>query len=323
MLKNIEELINNRNTAFLAEEYSKVLEKIKETEVLKEDSSMSEIAKDELVHLNKQLVELEGRIEEILNKEKEEESFPNDVIVEIRAGAGGNEASLFARDLLNMYQKYAEKNSIPYKVIDQSVNESGGYKEVAVEFSYDKLFKKFRYETGVHRVQRVPATEKSGRVHTSTASVAVLPLRKNVNVSINPNDVEMKFTRSGGPGGQNVNKVETAVHLVHKPSGIEIKCTQERSQLKNREKAFVILESKLLELEREKEEKEYSELRRKQIKTADRSEKIRTYNFLQDRITDHRIKKSFSNIEKILQGDVEQIWDSIEEFENGENLKKE
>ena len=314
MIDKLDEYKKNRNTAFWAEEYQSLLNKKAETEKMC-SGDMADLAKEELEEIEKALKISEDKIKEIVEKSKEEERWPNDVIVEIRAGAGGDEATLFAKNLAEMYQKYAEKNSIPYKKVDENVNDTGGYKEVILEFNAEKLFKRFRYETGVHRVQRVPATEKSGRIHTSTASVAVLPIKKEVNVEIDPSDLEMKFTRSGGPGGQNVNKVETAVHLFHKPSGIEIKCTQERSQLKNRELAMLILQSRLEEDARKKEEAKYAALRKNQIKTGDRSEKIRTYNFLQDRITDHRIKKSWSNIPSILGGDIEQIWVEMERFE--------
>lgn len=224
-----------------------------------------------------------------------------EIILEIRAGAGGDEATLFARELAEMYNFYAKKQNWSVTEIDDLVYEMRG------KGVYDKL----RYESGVHRVQRVPATEKNGRIHTSTASVAVMPMRETGSITINPADIELSFTRSGGAGGQNVNKVETAVILKHKPTGIMVRCSSERSQLKNREKAMSILESKLIQLEEEKRAQAEAANRKNQIGTGDRSEKIRTYNVLQDRVTDHRIKESWHNIESIFAGNIDKIIDTI------------
>ena len=194
----------------------------------------------------------------------------------------------------------------------------GGYKEASFEIKGRDIYKMMRYETGVHRVQRIPATEKNGRVHTSTASVAVLPIKKRILFEINPADLEMEYSRSGGKGGQNVNKVETAVRLIHKPTGIDVRSTNERSQLANREKAMVILTAKLQQLEEEKEAKKYAGVRKDQIGTGDRSEKIRTYNFSQDRVTDHRIKKSWHNLPRIMEGEIGEIIKALESGETGD-----
>ena len=235
------------------------------------------------------------------------EKEPNTIILEIRAGTGGSEASLFASDLAEMYTKYANKQNWKVIKIDESRSDLGGYKEIIFEISGEGVYKKLKQESGVHRVQRVPVTEKSGRIHTSTASVAILPETSDKHIEIKPYDLEISFTRAGGPGGQNVNKVETAVRILHKPTGIVVGCQSERSQQRNREKAVSILSAKISEIKRIEREGKIVEERRQQIGTQDRSEKIRTYNFLQDRITDHRIKKSFHNIERILDGNLDPI----------------
>lgn len=246
------------------------------------------------------------------------EEFPNEIVLEVRAGAGGDEASLFAWELAHMYEKFAESQGWQWKVNYESKSDLNGYKEASFEIKGKDVYKKMRYETGVHRVQRIPATEKNGRVHTSTASVAVLPIKKKITFQINPADFDMEYSRSGGKGGQNVNKVETAVRIVHKPTGLDVRSTNERSQLANREKAMMILTAKLQQLEEEKEAKKYSGERKNQIGTGDRSEKIRTYNFSQDRVTDHRIKKSWHNLPKIMEGDIGSIIADIESGVVGE-----
>lgn len=241
-------------------------------------------------------------------KEKKENpnAAPSSVVMELRAGAGGDEATIFAHDLKGMYQKYAERRRWKTRIIDDLTLEITG------AGAYDAL----RYETGVHRVQRVPLTEKSGRIHTSTASIAVLPLRNKSKIDIHPADIEIEFSRSGGAGGQNVNKVETAVRLIHKPTGIDVRSSSERSQLANREKAMQILVAKLEQLHEEEEAKKHSANRKAQIGTADRSEKIRTYNYLQDRVTDHRLKESWHNLPKLLAGNIDGIVETLRSAAN-------
>ena len=233
--------------------------------------------------------------------------------MEVRAGAGGDEASLFAGDLAHMYQKYAQKKGWTFSLIDASESGAKGYKTLVAEIKGQGVYEAFKNESGVHRVQRVPVTERQGRVHTSTASVAVLPIVEAKAVDIRESDLEVTFCRAGGPGGQNVNKVETAVRITHKPTGIVVSSREERSQYANREKAMDILRAKLFEAQKEQAVGSIDQIRKEQIGTADRSEKIRTYNFPDDRITDHRIGKKWSNIEKILEGDFDKI---AEAFKN-------
>ncbi len=308
-----EDLRKDYKTAHLMERYEGLEQKEEEIRLMMEaDESLFEMGKGELETLRTERDGIESQIEQILESEKEEEEFPNEIIMEFRAGAGGDEASLFAWELAHMYERYADMVGWNWKLLDESKSSVDGYKEASIEIKGKDVYKKLRYETGVHRVQRIPGTEKNGRIHTSTASVAVLPIKKKVNFVINPNDLEMEYSRSGGAGGQNVNKVETAVRLIHKPTGIDVRSTSERSQLANREKAMMILTAKLQQKEEEEEAKKYSADRKNQIGTADRSEKIRTYNFPQDRITDHRIKTSWSNIPGIMLGNIAKIIESLE-----------
>jgi peptide chain release factor 1 len=231
----------------------------------------------------------------------------NKIILEIRAGTGGDEASLFAGDLARMYQRYAAKRGWKWGILDASESGARGYKTLVAELSGHGAYDALKQESGVHRVQRVPSTERQGRIHTSTASVAVLPVVEAKVVEVKESDLEVTFSRAGGPGGQNVNKVETAVRILHKPTGLVVGSREERSQYANRERAMEVLRAKLYEAQKEQAVGSVSELRKEQVGSGDRSEKIRTYNFPDDRITDHRIGKKFSNIEKILEGNMDKI----------------
>ncbi|MFA6520456.1 MAG: PCRF domain-containing protein [Candidatus Paceibacterota bacterium] len=315
MSLDLEELKKNHNTSYLAGELERLArEEAEVREMLDSDETLHELAGKELKTLQEERERIEKQVEDILNKDKEAEEFPNEIVLEVRAGAGGDEASLFAWELAHMYEKFSEAQGWQWKVNYESKSDLSGYKEASFEIKGRDVYKKLRYETGVHRVQRVPATEKNGRVHTSTASVAVLPIRKKVNFIINPADFEMEYSRSGGKGGQNVNKVETAVRIIHKPTGLDVRSTNERSQLANREQAMLILTNKLQQLEEEKEAAKHAGIRKGQIGSGDRSEKIRTYNYSQDRVTDHRIKKSWHNLPKIMEG---AIGDIISDIESG------
>ncbi len=295
-------------TAFLAGEAARVAEKMREADELAErDPSLRALAQEEVRALSAQYDALVAQMEEIAAQEEKEEQFPHEVILEVRAGAGGEEAALFARELAEMYAAYARSRGWRMRTLSESLSDLGGYKEASFEVKGEGVYEALRFETGVHRIQRVPETEKSGRIHTSTASVAILPVRKKVHIEIKPEDIEIEYSRSGGAGGQNVNKVETAVRLIHKPSGLDVRCTSERSQQQNREKALRILQAKLQQRAEEEEARKYAHARRAQIGTGDRSEKIRTYNILQDRVTDHRIKKSWSNVAEVLRGDLGRI----------------
>jgi peptide chain release factor 1 len=245
---------------------------------------------------------------------KAEEEAPKAMILEIQGGAGGDESSLFAAELALMYQNYAQTRNWGWSKLDESLSDVGGYKDVSFEVKGKGCYEALRFETGVHRVQRIPETEKNGRVHTSTVTVSVMPIRQIKKVTIPMSDLEFETSRSGGAGGQNVNKVETAVRVIHKPTGIAIRCTIERSQLKNKERALEMLQAKLDQLAQEEDDKKHADEKKSQVGTGDRSEKIRTYNFPQDRVTDHRIRQSWHGLPKIMIGNMDPIVTALQNF---------
>ncbi len=311
-MSDLQKYKQNDKTKYLAGEYERLDKEELDVLELQKQDGMAELAEADLNNIRAQKEALLAQMDGILKEEEKEEEFPNEIVLEVRAGVGGEEAALFAEELANMYRKYADIKGWSVRILDEAESPLGGYKEASFEIRGKGVYQELRFETGVHRVQRVPATEKSGRVHTSTASVAILPIRKKTSIVVSPADLEVTFSRAGGKGGQNVNKVETAVRLTHKPTGIVISCRAERSQQSNREKAMEVLYSKLEQLKREEEAKKYASERKDQIGNVDRSEKIRTYNILQDRITDHRINKSWHNIENILKGNMGGIVEDLQ-----------
>jgi peptide chain release factor 1 len=303
-------------------EYKKIVKEIEELEeILKSgDADLKEIAEDELQNLKK----IKPRIEQelkilLLPKDPRDEK---NVILEIRAGTGGEEAALFAADLFRMYSKYAESKGWKVEIIDSHPTGLGGFKEIIANISGRGAFSKLKYESGVHRVQRIPVTEASGRIHTSTATVAVLPEAEDVDIKIEEKDLRIDTFCSSGPGGQSVNTAYSAVRIVHVPTGIIVQCQDERSQIKNREKAMKVLRARLLEMERQKKEAERASERKQQVGTGERSERIRTYNFPQNRITDHRIGLTLYKLDQILDGNLDEMIDSLISYYQAEKLKE-
>jgi peptide chain release factor 1 len=283
------------------------------------EAEMTALVKEEVSKLKQQQEDLLRRLKvSLIPKDPAKD---RDVIVEIRAGTGGEEASLFAADLFRMYSRYAQAKGWQAGVIDSNQSERGGFKELIFEIKGKGAFSRFKHERGVHRVQRVPVTEASGRLHTSTATVAVLPEAEEIELNINPDDLKMEFFHSGGAGGQNVNKVTTAVRITHLPTGIVATCQDERSQIRNRMKAMAVLRARLLDMEQRKQFESIDEERRIQVGSGQRAEKIRTYNFPQNRVTDHRISSSFHNLQQILDGELDEIVEALISKEQVEQLE--
>jgi peptide chain release factor 1 len=284
------------------------------------DEEMAALAKQEIAKLEpKQASLLEELKLALLPKDARDE---RDIIMEIRAGAGGDEAGLFAADLFRMYSRYAQAKGWDVDVIDSNESGIGGFKEIIFEVRGKGAFSRLKYERGVHRVQRVPVTESSGRLHTSTATVAVLPQADEVEVDINPDDLKIDFYHSRGAGGQNVNKVATAVRITHLPTGMVSTCQDERSQLRNRTKAMSVLRARLLDIERTKQEEAITQQRRSQVGTGDRAEKIRTYNFPQDRLSDHRLGKNLRDLPHIMDGELDELIDALSTSEQAKQMER-
>ncbi len=308
---------DDSRVSFLVAKWQRLLRSEQDARDLVEvDPSMQELANKELEEIEDRKEELLAQMEQIVGAPGERE-WPNEVILEVRAGVGGEEASLFAEELAAMYRAFAQSRGWSWRTLDESRAALGGYKEAQFEVKGVDSYRVLRFETGVHRVQRVPATEKQGRIHTSTASVAILPVYKRTKIEISPSDIEIETSRSGGAGGQNVNKVETAVRIIHKSTGIDVRCQSERSQVQNKEKALRLLASRLQQLQDEEEDRARAQERKAQVGTGDRSEKIRTYNFPQDRLTDHRIKESWSNLPKIMAGGIDPVLAALHAAEEG------
>lgn len=302
-------------------EYKKVKEAMEEAEELMQDPEMKELAETEYYEAKEKLPKIEEELK-ILLIPKDPDDDKN-IMCEIRAGAGGEEAALFAGTLFRMYTMYAEKKHWKLEVLNENETGLGGYKEISFMITGKGVYSRLKFESGVHRVQRVPDTESSGRIHTSTATVAVLPVVEDVEIEINPADIKMEVFRASGAGGQHINKTSSAVRLIHEPTGIVVECQTERSQFQNKDNAMKMLRTKIYEIEKEKQDSEITNERRTQVGSGDRSEKIRTYNYPQGRITDHRIGMSIYQMENFLNGDIDEMVDNLITADRAERLKGE
>lgn len=285
-----------------------------------DDPEMAELVEDELQEAEQTESEVYQQLLDLLCSDPEQEH--DSIVMEIRSGTGGDEAALFAADLFRMYSHYAQVHNWKIKVMDKSVTDRGGFKYLIVNIRGGNVWDKLRYESGGHRVQRIPETESQGRIHTSLATVAVLPEAKEVDIKIDPEDLDVSFMRSQGPGGQSVNKVNSCVRMVHKPTGISVKCQEEKSQHKNRKLALKLLRTKLYERRQERQKEKRDELRRSQVGSGDRNERIRTYNFPQDRVTDHRIGLDVFGVEKILSGEIDELVNAVAKWDKKERIKQ-
>jgi peptide chain release factor 1 len=308
------ELGSLRSLVEVGAEYRSILDRIEDSSALvdDEDPELAELARSDLETLRETSSQLEERLRDLLTPKD-----PNDAknaIFEIRAGTGGEEAALFAADLFRMYSRYAESRGWKIEPLSTSETGNGGFKEVIAMIAGDDVFSRFKYERGVHRVQRVPATESQGRIHTSTVTVAVMPEAEEVDIAIDPTELRIDVMRAGGPGGQSVNTTDSAVRITHLPTGLVVQCQDEKSQHKNKAKAMKVLRSRLLELEQERAAQERSEARRSQVGTGERSEKIRTYNFPQSRITDHRAGVTLHKLDDALEGNLDELLDAVSTF---------
>ena len=302
-------------------EYKKIKQEMEEAEELMQDPDMKELAEEEYYNSKEQLPKLEEELKVLLIPKDPDDD--KNIMCEIRAGAGGEEAALFAGTLFRMYSMYAEKRHWKLEVLNENETGLGGYKEISFMITIKGIYSRLKFEIGVHRVQRVPDTESSGRIHTSTATVAVLPVVEDVEIDINPADIKMEVFRASGAGGQHINKTSSAVRLIHEPTGIVVECQKERSQFQNKDNAMKMLRTKLYEIEKEKQDSEISNARKSQVGSGDRSEKIRTYNYPQGRITDHRIGMSIYQMENFLNGDIDEMVDNLIAADRAERLKGE
>ncbi|MCT0151256.1 peptide chain release factor 1 [Fructilactobacillus fructivorans] len=312
-----------RETVETYNKYKKISKQLDDDETMlreKLDSEMEEMVKSEISDLKDQKAKLEEQMKLLLIPKD-----PNDeknIIMEIRGAAGGDEASLFAADLYNMYTKYAERQGWKIEVIDETDTEVGGFKEIVLMITGDKVYSKLKYENGAHRVQRIPSTESAGRVHTSTATVGVMPEEEDVDIDIDPGDIRTDVYRSSGAGGQHINKTSSAVRMTHLPTGIVVAMQDERSQQQNRAKAMRVLKARVYDYYKQKEQNEYDEKRKDAIGTGDRSERIRTYNYPQNRVTDHRIGLTLNKLDKIMDGDLDDIIDALIVSDQAKKLEK-